>query len=96
MISSNGEICKIANFEHRHMEGVWSATIWASKQAANDPYVCCFMSAHEVLPRIYSNEAICKFTYFDQVGKEVHGLPEFGPQTSVKCHSKQTPIGQNE
>jgi hypothetical protein len=32
---------------------------WASKQAANDPYFCCFVSVHEMLNIVFTYEAKC-------------------------------------
>jgi hypothetical protein len=38
--------------------------------AENDPYICCFKSANEVLSLFYFNEAICKFANFQHMHME--------------------------
>lgn len=62
--------------------------------AENDPYICCFKSANEVLKLFYFNEAICKFANSEHMEVEVQVLHEIGLWISCKWHAKQFPIVQ--
>ena len=56
----------------------------------------CFTLANGILNKFITNEPNLPIANFQTNAHGVCALPEFGPQTSLKYHLKQIPIGQSE